>query len=261
MGKGNIVGKVNNPNSNTANGVWSSSEQYEARREGNWPAANTVVVLNRGTATSNTDTVTSATFAGVSIGSADPDRVLLIAITAQSTSPDIVITGVTVNGSPATIVRQATGGIGSDSGIVGLASIPFPSGTTATVVVSFSGNVGNSGVVPYSISKLISSTALSTANAATRPTSTGIGNQYIRINNAIDFKVDGYTIVAAMSRSNPATPASVVNGVTKRTDTIAGGNNLVIGDIIPTVDSSNNSVTVEFVNSADRMAMVSATYR
>jgi len=37
MANGGIIGKVNNPTSSTATGVWQQEEQYEAVRDGTWP--------------------------------------------------------------------------------------------------------------------------------------------------------------------------------------------------------------------------------
>ena len=37
MANGGIIGKVNNPTSTTATGVWQQEEQYEAVRDGTWP--------------------------------------------------------------------------------------------------------------------------------------------------------------------------------------------------------------------------------
>ena len=38
MANGGIIGKVNNPTSTTATGVWQQEEQYEAVRDGTWPS-------------------------------------------------------------------------------------------------------------------------------------------------------------------------------------------------------------------------------
>ena len=37
MGKGNIIGKANEPTANVASGVWSMREQYAAVRGNVWP--------------------------------------------------------------------------------------------------------------------------------------------------------------------------------------------------------------------------------
>ena len=44
MGKGNIIGKANEPTANVASGIWSIREQYAARRGNVWPIVVTAAV-------------------------------------------------------------------------------------------------------------------------------------------------------------------------------------------------------------------------
>jgi hypothetical protein len=99
------------------------------------------------------------TFNNVPIGAADDNRYVIIAVNGASVLSTGTIASVTVNGQAATIVYQAT-----QSGYtVGYAGILLPTGTTATVVVTFNGGAGTCGIGSYS-ALVTSTTPILTAN-------------------------------------------------------------------------------------------------
>jgi hypothetical protein len=99
------------------------------------------------------------TFNNVPIGAANDNRYVIIAINAATALSPGTVSSVTVNGQTATIVYQAT-----QSGYtVAYAGVMLPTGTTATVVVTFGASAGTCGIGSYS-ALVTSTTPILTAN-------------------------------------------------------------------------------------------------
>jgi hypothetical protein len=106
----------------------------------------------------------SVTLSAVNLGAAQPNRRIFVAVTARSAVLDSPVPdSVTVNGVSASSVVSLT-----DSTVLG-ASIwvaTVPSGATGDVVVTWPGNMEDTGVGVYRAYNLRSSSAFATANNA-----------------------------------------------------------------------------------------------
>lgn len=137
-------------------GVLASS-----KRNGGGPLAATYV-----TTASSASGLTTYTFTGVSIGTASADRRIVIAAAARAAS-NLTLSSVTVDGVSATVDYAPTTANGSATGF---ASIAAPTGTTATITVTWSGAAARSaiGIVAVTGGALsVSSTAASNGSSAT----------------------------------------------------------------------------------------------
>ena len=84
----------------------------------------------------------TATYTSYSIGTASSDRVVFVSVWGLGFTPRVV-SSVTIGGVSATLVTGPTGSLGNR---VNLYRATVPTGTTATIVVTFSGNYANSGI-------------------------------------------------------------------------------------------------------------------
>lgn len=131
--------------------------------------------------TSNQQTVpgsiSNPTFSSVSVGTADPKRYILVGIAAISNAngPQ-TISACTVGGSGATILTQRTPADqgGSYNDVTGFALIAFPTGTTANIQVTFSGNMATWGIGVWRLIDLFSTSLVASANLSANPLSGNI---------------------------------------------------------------------------------------
>ncbi|TIX28936.1 hypothetical protein [Mesorhizobium sp.] len=123
------------------------------------------IPVYQGTAEGNTGTI--CTYTNAPIGAASATRLVVAVVQVRRNANAVrTITGVTIGGNAASILVQTNVVDGVSSGItVGIASLVVASGTTATVVATFSGLGNNSAVSVYTIDGLLSNTATDTASA------------------------------------------------------------------------------------------------
>ncbi|RUU92814.1 hypothetical protein EOB59_05500 [Mesorhizobium sp. M7A.F.Ca.MR.176.00.0.0] len=112
-------------------------------------------------------THTGNTYTNAPIGPASATRLVVAVVQCRRAANSArTITGVTIGGNSAPILVQTNVVDGVSSGItVGIAALVVPSGTTATVVATFSGAGSQSAVSVYTIDGLASTTATDTASA------------------------------------------------------------------------------------------------
>jgi hypothetical protein len=91
-------------------------------------------------------TATTFTFTNHSIGAADSSRIVVVGL-ADAGSGGNTISSVTIGGNSAAIAVQTSG----TSTRVGIAYLAVPSGTTATIVATYSGSVSRCFVNVYSV--------------------------------------------------------------------------------------------------------------
>lgn len=108
---------------------------------------------------SATDTadLSSYTFASQNLGSAASDRHIIVAVISRKAGATTTITGVTVGGVAATIVRQRAN-TASNTQVAGLAIALVPSGTTGDVVVTFADTMVRCSIGLYRADDLLSAT-------------------------------------------------------------------------------------------------------
>jgi hypothetical protein len=102
-----------------------------------------------GNATDDTN-LTTYTFSSQSIGSASADRIVVVGIASRNTSASTVINSVTIGGNTASIDVQDSNST-SNYNICGIASLLVTSGTTADIVVTFSGAQLRAGIAIYTV--------------------------------------------------------------------------------------------------------------
>lgn len=104
-----------------------------------------LTVTNTASATDAAD-ATTHTYSSQSIGAAATDRYIVVGASARSGTSGRTITDVTIGGVPAMQLIQRSGD-GSGSNIVGLYILNVPAGTTADIVVTYSGSVNRGAIV------------------------------------------------------------------------------------------------------------------
>lgn len=99
------------------------------------------------------------------LGAAAADRVIVAVVTASTNNR--TITGVTIDGTPMTL-HVATNGAGVGAAffdpVVGIASLPWPTGTTATFVLTLSGLAEGATITVYRLVNMASSVPHATAS-------------------------------------------------------------------------------------------------
>lgn len=108
----------------------------------------------------------SYTFSSSSIGTADADRTVIVAVASRKSGATTTISSVTVGGVAATEVAQASNTI-SNTNVAGLYAIDVAAGTTADIVVTFGATMLRAGIGVYrctGISTTANNTDTSTAS-------------------------------------------------------------------------------------------------
>ena len=127
---------------------------------------------NRGSASSG-----DATFASASLGAADTNRRIVVAVSHLSNGGEV--SGVTVDGAPGTLLVSDYVGSGTDPA-TSIWAASVPSGTTGDIVVSFDGNTFDISVGTYRLIKSAGTTAYDT------DTSNATGAISMGVNTTVD---------------------------------------------------------------------------
>lgn len=113
----------------------------------------------------NANNLEEYTFNTQAIGTASADRHVIVALVYTEAASD-TLTSVTVAGQSCTVVVNSTSGSGDSA--IAITDAPVTSGTTATIVCSFSGSgPTNCGIGVYSITGLGSTTPVDTDTTTT----------------------------------------------------------------------------------------------
>lgn len=149
----------------------------------------------------NTGTLTTYTFSGVSIGAVHPFRTLVVGAAGRGNGAARTITSLTVDGNAmASVVASA-----SQNCSTGLFRLPYPTGTSANFVLTFSGSCANGGIAVWALYDLASDSPLATA-------ATNTDNDP----RTIDVAAQG--ILIAYSAIIQVTPTATVTGFSKNFD-------------------------------------------
>jgi hypothetical protein len=139
------------------------------------------------------------TFNGVTLGAAAADRVIVAIVTASTNNR--TLTALTINGTPMTIHENRSGaGAGAPffDLTVAIASLPWPTGTTATVAATFSGLGEGATLMIYRLDGLVSATPHASAFA------NGVGNPSLTLTTPDrGIIVAGYAGGASPANSGP----------------------------------------------------------
>ena len=113
--------------------------------------ASPAATLTYQTTVSDTTDGTTFTFTSQPIGTAAADRRVIVG-TVQGNTNGVTATSVTVGGTGLTLLKRQVGGAGSGNAEIWMGAIP--SGTTATVVVTWGSLVGRSSATIWSVTGL-----------------------------------------------------------------------------------------------------------
>jgi hypothetical protein len=206
-----------------------------------------VTVINRSTVSTNNNDENSYTFTNMAIGTASTTRRVIAVIFADSGSTgNIILSTATIGGISATIDRQVTHTSGG-SNIVAIVSATVPTGTTATVVASFSGSVARGACWVVSVDGLLSVTPHDTLAATTT------------LSGSIDWINGGF--VVGGSGTNDDTQNFTWVGLTERAEQAVGTADTGAADLLPTSTETNQTVSSTSDGSGTRKAMVVVSYR
>lgn len=110
---------------------------------------------------------TTITFTSQAIGTAASSRLVVVAINWLAGATGRSLTGVTFGGSSAnSVVTAINGTLGGDSLVEALYSLPVPTGTTSTIVLTFSTGGSGANIDVFSLYNLNSQTAFNTASTS-----------------------------------------------------------------------------------------------
>jgi hypothetical protein len=159
-------------------------------------AATPPAVVNYITSLSNSGG--TSTFTNASIGTASSDRYVVAIAGTYNNGSDFTTSGMTFGGNAGTeIVKSATGSIGDGTCVAGMYGLAIPSGTTSTIVVSWGGSASNGVVLHiFTITGLLSTTAVATSNAHSAGASSSALNLNLNVNNN-GLVIAGYFDVTA----------------------------------------------------------------
>lgn len=150
--------------------------------------------------------VTNYTFTSAAIGTASADRYVLIGVAGRgSLGSARTISSATIGGNTATL--QANSSFGDL--YVGWIGLTVTTGTTATVVVNFSGAMNNAIIHVYTITGL----------ASTTPTDTAFASGVDPTTSTIDSLADG--IIFAHAGVDGSTSGTTWTGISEDYDAIA----------------------------------------
>lgn len=182
---------------------------------------------------------TSYSFATTDIGTAAADRVVILAVAAESgADKDMAITGITVGGVVATSQSAGAHRTGSfDCTLAELWSVALNAsyGTTATIVVSLSATARACGLAVYTAG-MASITATYAANDTVDP-----------MVMTIDCAAGGFIIACAAGKNDAGAARTwTVTGLTEDTEwAIEGNNEVVVAHENFAVAQSSLSITLD----------------
>lgn len=208
------------------------------------------VLTSIGCTASTTDT-NVYTFTDHATGTADPNRTTIVGIGGKDNGVDFSISTVTVGGSSAAEqVDSANAGSIAQTAIYTIAN---PTGTTATIIVTFPEAIQGAVVCVWSATNLASPTA--TDFAAAFDTAAGA------VNCSLDFAAEGVGVGMSIESENPNTVTWT--GMTEIDDgTIDAGNEAEYSnaDHTATTAESARSVTADWTGAGDAVC-ATASFR
>lgn len=163
-------------------------------------------IINTDSPVDATPGLSTYTFTSASIGTASTGRVIIVGVGGSNvTVAAITITSVTIGGVSATEISDNRSG----QSYCGLYSLQVDTGTTADIVVTWSGVMSACGIGVWAAYNLLSST----------PTDTGTDSASDPLNTTIDVSAGG-VVVAYTENYAGSTPSNVWTGVTEDFDKV-----------------------------------------
>jgi hypothetical protein len=185
---------------------------------------------------SDTNDLTEYTFAGVSLGTASADRLIVVGIAARSVS-STTISSVTIGGVTATVATSGSGA-GSKAAI---AYATVPTGATGDIVVTFSGAHVRCGIGVWRIT-----------GASTTPTDTFTSVTVVR-SGTVTIAAGG----AALAVCYQNTSATDWTGATEEWDTPSELNASYSGAKKTSAAGEGATITMSGASAYDRLVIAS----
>lgn len=190
---------------------------------------------------------TTYNFTSQAIGTAAADRYVIVTITGCIKSGSPGVSAVTVGGISATIVAQVDSGF--TAAAIAIAAVP--TGTTATVVVTFNGTQYRAGIGVYSVTGLNSSTATGTDTDTTSSPSLSASSSS-----------DGFAIAVSSAYEAATTNMHTWTSITEDYDELVeSGTNTQSGASEEGLSSGTFNCSVAFSGSPTAVSTVLATFR
>jgi hypothetical protein len=146
---------------------------------------------------SSDSNLSSYSFTDVDIGEPASNRVVVVCAHAAAGSGTSSLTGCTINGVSATILR---GGLGN-ADIAGIAYAVVPAGTVVTVSVTYGTTYSRTGISVYSLYNLVSTTP--DASAADGPTSrSASGTLNVQANSVVILSANWLSASGTIATDN-----------------------------------------------------------
>lgn len=216
-------------------------------------ASSTPVQVSYSTTTILSDNTSTATpsFAGVNFGTAYVDRYAIVFVVKQITTSSADLTSATIGGINATILaNQSTQNSGT--GVAAIIGAYLPTGTTATVALTFAATSSSCAILPMALTgvqKRIDSAIVGITTGTV-----------MTVNN--DDVLNGITLGVACNDNNAT---FTWTGLTELVDAAftGGGSSRRIGVayLNPTVTSLNKTITATNSSSVTRGALAVASLR
>lgn len=195
------------------------------------------------TFSSSTANQTAYTFSSIAIGSAAPTRNVLVYVGGSNAG--LAAPAVTVAGTSATLVTSVVDATGNATSALYIVSVP--TGTTATIVVTWSAGQVRTSIATWATYNLASSTARATATS-----------QAATANLNLNLLAGDVVVVAG--ESGTSTSASATGYASRFNTTDAEGEAYSGGDFTETANESPRTITTTW-NGTTIFASLSASFR
>lgn len=192
--------------------------------------------------------LTTYSFTSTAIGTAAANRLVVVAGKAVSGTTGRTLSSATIGGVSATIVIQHDLNAGQTDLTFIIAAV-VPTGTTATVALTFSGGMGRCGIGSFALYRLASTTATDTASDGTDVVTLDVDTVAGSI--VIAVVGDGASGVVGWS-------GVTINGVQTE---IESGNNLSVASAQATATATPRTVNCDFTGSPSLNNGCSAVWR
>lgn len=207
--------------------------------KGGGPAALTFI-----TTVSDATDLTTYSFAGASIGTADSTRrvVCVVHWMYAGAGTDTVLNSATIGGVAATIHVQTNNGVTASPGGCAIISALVPTGTTGTIAATFNALCSRCLVGIYRAVNEGSATPVATASDNTLTSSTTLD-----VN--VNISAGGWAVAGVTTLTSAATPTNTWTGVTEQYDVTLEATSRGMGGGFVSASAGGTPVTINVVAS------------
>ena len=192
------------------------------------------------------------TFSSLSIGTASAGRIVWLAVQADSSANPRTLNSVTIGGDTATEVRKVQIVESGNEAACGIYALAVPTGTTTTVVASYSGNMLECNLGVW-ITDDVDEAQITTPQDEFDHSGTN------NLTGTLDVKDGDYVIATSQASSSPSGPTSTA-GTTQRYHT-SSNRDYWGGDTTITSDDATYTVSITGWGSSIREILVAISLR